>query len=102
MALLDHSPTADDSPEPPQYLKVKLPKRFALEIQTADGRWDEWAICLRERFVRNPDGSYLQEGFGSPIWFRCVEDHGDYFVHVDSGGHGRRINYRLVPLPPAE
>lgn len=60
----------------------------------------EEAVCRADYFQRLADGSYagaLPEG-ASAIYFRCVEKHDGYFVHVD--GSGRRFDYRLLPIEP--
>ena len=79
----------------PTYLRVDFPDRFELQV-FEKGRWWGQAQSSPEYFRRNPDGSYICSGWGSPIHIRCVERHDDYFVHVDGGG--RRFRYRLVPL----
>ena len=44
------------------------------------------AVCLRRRFERLNNGSYICSEFSSGLWFRCIADHGDHFEHVDGGG----------------
>jgi hypothetical protein len=62
------------------------------------GEWVEEAVTERERFSRQPDGSYAGDAGGSPIWLRCVCDHGDYFIHMDGGGG--LFYYRLLAIGP--
>ena len=79
------------------YLEVKMPKRFLLQFQLEDGSWMDEAVCLRRRFERLDNGSYLCWEFSSGLWIRCIADHGDHFEHVDGGGNVHR--YRLLPVP---
>jgi hypothetical protein len=86
----------DDSEEGP-YLQINMPERFLLQFQLENGSWMDEAICLRRRFERLDDGSYICSEFSSGLWIRCIADHGDHFEHVDGGGEVHR--YRLVELP---
>jgi hypothetical protein len=67
-----------------RFLELDLPERFMLQCYE-NGRWTEEAVAPRSRFTRQPDGSYAGDAGGSPIWFRCVCGHGDYFIHMDGG-----------------
>ena len=69
-----------------------------LQVKTRDGSWLEEAVCLSENAGRLEDGSYAVNTGGVGIMFRCVEKHGDHFVHVDGGG--RRFEYRLLAVEP--
>ena len=82
------------------YLEVKMPERFLLQFQLEDGSWMDEAVCLRRRFERLDNGSYICSEFSSGLWIRCIADHGDHFEHVDGGGKVHR--YRLVPRPMPE
>jgi hypothetical protein len=82
------------------YLEVKMPERFLLQFRLKDGSWMDEAVCLRRRFERLDNGSYICSEFSSGLWFRCIADHGDHFEHVDGGGKVHR--YRLLPLPVPE
>ena len=82
------------------YLEVKMPERFLLQFRLDDGSWMDEAVCLRRRFERLDNGSYLCSEFSSGLWIRCIDDHGDHFEHVDGGGKVHR--YRLLPLPMPE
>lgn len=70
----------------PSYIEIHLPRHFMFQFRTPRGTWMEEAVCLAEHFTRNPDGSYVGNAGGSPIWFRCTEKHRDHFVHVDGTG----------------
>ena len=88
--------------EPPpghdRLLEIEMPEHFVLQVHPKGGRWIEEAVCLARHFTRLPDRSYCGAAGGwSPTWFRCVEHHDGYFVHVDGGG--RRFRYRLLPIP---
>lgn len=80
-----------------RFLEVDMPERFELQFLHEDGTWWGEAICLRRRFERLEDGSYICSEFSSGLWIRCVEQHPDHFIHVDGGGE--RFRYRLVALP---
>lgn len=80
-----------------RYLEVEMPERFLLQFMTEDGSWMDEAICLRRRFERLEDGSYICSEFSSGLWIRCIADHDGSFDHVDGGGKLHR--YRLLPLP---
>ena len=63
---------------------------------------DGQAVCLRRRFERLEDGSYICSEFSSALWIRCIAHHDGYFEHVDGRGTGTVHRYRLVPLPMLE
>src|SRR5512139_2791662 len=81
-----------------RYLPVEMPDRFELQVQAEHGDWIGEAICLRRRFERLEDGSYICSEFSSGLWIRCIAHHDGYFEHVDGGGEGVVHRYRLVPL----
>lgn len=81
-----------------RYLPVEMPERFVLQFKDG-GTWIDEAICLRRRFERLNDGSYICSEFSSGLWIRCIAHHDDHFEHVDGGGTVHR--YRLMPLPEA-
>jgi hypothetical protein len=68
---------------------------FEFRFFEAGEWWGETRTEAR-RFTRQDDGSYVGDAGGSPIWFRCVEQPQDYFIHVD--GTGERFVYRLLAL----
>ena len=74
-----------------------MPERFEFQFIGPDGTWWGEAQCTSSQFNHLEDGSYCGSTGGSPIWFRCVERHDGYFIHVDGGG--RLFAYRLLPLP---
>jgi len=78
------------------FLDVEMPTFFRLDVQLADGSWIDDRFCDRRNFERQPDGSYVCVGIGSPVFLRCVERDDDVLVCVDGGG--RRSRYRLVPM----
>ena len=79
-----------------------MPERFLLQFMTEDESWMDEAICLRRRFERLEDGSYICSEFSSGLWIRCIAHHVGYFEHVDGGGEGQVHRYRLLPLPMPE
>jgi len=89
-------------PKPPpgldRFLDLELPERFEFQFIGPQGDWWGEAQMLASQFARQPDGSYCGSAGGSPVWFRCVQRHDGYFIHVDGGG--RLFAYRLLPLPP--
>jgi hypothetical protein len=44
---------------------------------------DGQAVCLRRRFERLEDGSYICSEFSSALWIRCIAHHDGYFEHVE-------------------
>ncbi len=90
---------SDRRPYPPpgrdRFLELDMPERFMFQFYE-NGSWIEEAVTERARFNRQPDGSYAGDAGGSPIWFRCVCDHGDYFIHMDGGGG--LFYYRLLAI----
>jgi hypothetical protein len=83
-----------------------MPERFLLQFQLGDGSWMDEAVCLRRRFERLDNGSYICSEFSSGLWLRCIADHADHFEHVDGGGKVHRyrlrpaaIGVRFVPAP---
>lgn len=77
-------------------MPLDLPPRFEFQFFENGSWWGE-AQCLATQFTRMDDGSYVGSAGGSPIWFRCIAKHRDYFIHVD--GTGTLFVYRLLPLP---
>jgi hypothetical protein len=46
-----------------------MPERFLLQLMTEDGSWMDEAVCLRRRFERLEDGSYICSEFSSGSGF---------------------------------
>lgn len=78
---------------PDNYLPLDLPERFEFQFLSGGTWWGE-ATCEARQFERLEDGSYVGSAGGSPIYFRCIENHLSHFIHVD--GTGRTFVYRLV------
>lgn len=72
-----------------------MPEFFRLDVQLPSGEWIDERFCDRSTFVREPDGSYVCAGFGSPVFLRCVGCDGGVLVCLDGAGSPHR--YRLVP-----
>src|SRR5713101_182120 len=86
-------------PPPHRYLDVDLPERFVLEVQDGEGGWVDYGLYHADRLVRCDDGSYFcQPGAGSPIYLRCLDQHGDVIHVVD--GVGEHFLYELVQDRP--
>jgi hypothetical protein len=67
------------------YLEVKMPERFLLQFRLEDGSWMDEAVCLRRRFERLDNGSYICSEFSSGLRIRCVADHERIRNLVSSG-----------------
>ena len=53
-----------------------MSKRFLLQFQLKDGSWMDEAICLRRRFERLDNASYISSEFRAGLWIRCIACHG--------------------------
>jgi hypothetical protein len=80
------------------YLDLEFPLRFRVDFLTDQGTWMDWGAFARDQVERLDDGSYVVVSGGSPFFIRCVADHGEFLVHVDSNGKGEIFYYRLVSL----
>jgi hypothetical protein len=85
---------------PPLFIELQLPRRFILEVQTADGGWIDHGIYDAEVFIRIEDGSYVCAGYGgSPTYLRCISRDRDVITVLD--GAGDPFRYRIVAVNPA-
>lgn len=80
-----------------QFIDIEMPEEFVLESLTPDGGWIDWGLYRAGDFERGEDGLYVAQGFGSPLWLRCLRQDGSVIHVVD--GAGAPFTYRLVPFP---
>lgn len=94
---------ASEGPKAPEggWLALEFPDYFALEsLNRGTGEWLLWATYGREQIHDLGENVYVAASAGMPIYFRCIERHGDEIESV--AGTGERIRYRVVPIerPP--
>lgn len=80
------------------YLKLEFPEDFRIDTMEKDGTWTGRGPFRRERVEDNGHGFYAAVSDHSLHFIQCVADHGDFFVHVSSGGAGIIRYCRIVDL----